>query len=396
MRPAATSDDDQLLPAARRRISIVFLTLTASLLVVLPALFLSIDWPGPGWAGALIVGQMLVIGLHTWWFRRSLRSSSTRPPRVYLALCAVVGVGVLCLGLLSSPLGSVWALGAAVLLGDCLAGRGRHVVLLGVCVAVVVGFGLGVLLAPAPEGPGPNWVAASIVALYLAALWTASVNRRFWLGSLTALDRSRLGAAELAVARERLRLADDLHDILGHALEVVAFKSELAGKLLPPEARRAREEIEEMAQVARTAMSEVRALARDRRPVTLTAELAGARATLGSAGIALTVLGDPTAVPDEAQDVLGRVLRETMTNLLRHATARSCSVTVSRDSGRTRLTVVNDGAANNPGPLGGDGTGLPALERYLTERNGSLTAARTDDGTFTVTAELPPTTRVRA
>lgn len=387
--------DDLLLPAARRRAVIVFMALTVSLLLVLPALFLSIDWPGWGFAAALTVGQILVIGLHSWWFHRTLRHPPARPPRGYLALAALVGSGVLCLGLLSSPLGSVWALGAAILLGDCLAGRARHVIALVICVAVVVGVGLGLLLAPAPAGAGPNWVAASTVALYLAALWTASVNRRYWLRSLTTLDRSRRNAAELAVARERLRLADDLHDILGHALEVVAFKSELAGKLLPPEAQRARAEIDEVAQVARSAMSEVRALARDRRPTTLTAELAGARATLGSAGIALSVIGDPTAVADDAQDVLGRVLRETMTNLLRHATARRCTVTVTHDSGTTRLAVVNDGATGAVGALAGEGTGLSALERYLTERNGCLSAARTDDGTFTVTAELPATTPAR-
>jgi two-component system sensor histidine kinase DesK len=367
----------------------VFVGLTVSLLVVLPALFLWIDWPGWEFAAALLVGQAAVIGLHSWWFRRSLRHSPTRPPRGYLVLAAVVGSGVLCLGLISGPLGSVWALGAAILLGDCLAGRARHVVVLAVCVTVVVGFGLGALLAPAPPGEGRNWVAASIVALYLAVLWTASVNRGYWLGSLTALDRSRRNAAELAVARERLRLADDLHDILGHALEVVAFKSELAAKLLPPGAQRARTEIDEVARVAREAMSDVRALARGRRTTTLTAELAGARATLGSAGIALSVTGDPTTVPDSAQDVLGRVLREAMTNLLRHATATRCTVTVTHGSSTTRLLVVNDGATDPAGALVGQGTGLRGLERYLTEQDGHLSAAPSPDGTFTVAAELP-------
>ena len=394
MRPAAGSDDDLVLPAARHRTVIVFLALTTSLLIVLPALFLSIDWPGRGYGAALIAGQLLVIGLHGWWFRRSLRYPPTRPPRGFLVLAGVVGGSVLCLGLVSSPLGSVWALGAAVLLGDCLAERTRRVVVLGVCLAVVVGFGLGVVLAPAPTSDGPNWVAAAIVALYLGALWTASVNRRYWLGSLTTLDRSRRSAAELAVARERLRLADDLHDILGHALEVVAFKSELASKLLPLDAPRARAEIDEVATVARDAMRDVRALARDRRTITFTTELAGARAILGSAGIALSVTGDPTAVPDEAQDVLGRVLRETMTNMLRHATAERCTVTVAHDPTTTRLVVVNDGAAHPTRASTDEGTGLAGLERYLAGRGGRLSAVRADDGTFTVAAVLPVTTPV--
>ncbi|WP_158894160.1 sensor histidine kinase [Amycolatopsis anabasis] len=387
---AAIDAEDPALRAARRRMVIVFVALTGTIAVALPLVFLSVDWPGAVFAVPLVLLDVAVLALHSWWFRRSLRHPGARPPQGYLLLAATLGAGLFCLGVISSPLGSIWAFGPALLLGDSLTRRDRWVVIVWVAGASLTAFVFGVLLAPQPPGGGPNWTSAAIAAAYMAVLWTASFNRVYWLGSMNTLDKSRRIATELATARERLRLADDLHDILGHALEVVAFKSELASKLLPAEATRAQGEIEEVARVARNAMSEVRALSRDRRTTTLAAELTGAHATLGSVGIDLSVTGDPSLVPDGAQDVLGRVLREAMTNLLRHATANRCSVILRRDADIAELLIVNDGVppAANGGPSG-EGTGLAGLERYLTERRGRLVAGPGADGTFTVHAELP-------
>lgn len=368
---------------------IIFVAVTGTIAAALPIVFLAADWPGTVFAIPLVLLDIGVLSLHAWWFRRSLRHPTARPPRTYLFLAAILGTSLLGLGIISSPLGSVWAFGPALLLGDSLTRRHRWTVVTWVTGAGVAAFGIGALLAPQPPGGGPNWVSALIAATYMAVLWTASFNRVYWLGSMSRLDTSRRMAADLAAARERLRLADDLHDILGHALEVVAFKSELAGKLLPPDAAGARSEIEEVARVARNAMSEVRSLSRARRTTTLAAELAGARATLGSAGIDLVVTGDPALLPDTTQDVLGRVLREAMTNLLRHATATHCSVVLRYDTGVAELIVVNDGVTARNSGLRGAGTGLPGLHRYLAERLGRLTAGPAADGTFTVHAELP-------
>ncbi|WP_051899187.1 sensor histidine kinase [Sciscionella sediminilitoris] len=386
---AATDAEDPALPAARRRMVIIFVAMTGSIAAGLPIVFLMLYWPGIAFAVPLILLDLGVLALHSWWFRRSLRHPKTRPPQGYLVLAAILGTSLLCLGMFSSPLGSIWAFGPALLLGDSLTRRDRRTVIASVTGAVLAAFGIGVLLAPQPPGGGPNWASAAIAAAYMAVLWTASFNRVYWLGSMNTLDTSRRMAIELATARERLRLADDLHDILGHALEVVAFKSELAGKLLPAEAVRARGEIDEVARVARDAMSEVRALSRDRRSTTLTAELAGAQATLGSADIELSVTGDPAQLPEESQDILGRVLREAMTNLLRHSNAAHCSVLLGYDTDIAELRVTNDGVpATESGP-DTEGTGLAGLRRYLNERRGRLTAGPGHEGTFTVHAELP-------
>ncbi len=226
-------------------------------------------------------------------------------------------------------------------------------------------------------------------------MWILDVERLWCLKAVIDLDGSRRTAAELATARERLRLADDLHDILGHALEVVAFKSELAAWLQPVDGGRARAEMIEVQRVARESLSEVRSLVRDTRVTDLVTELAGARAVLTSVGIALVVRGDPTTVGPTARNVLGRVLREAMTNVLRHAEPSHCSIEIQVDGGDARLLVVNDGCPpcredrSLPADGSDSGTGLVALERYLAEHAGHLDAGLAPDGTFRLDAVLP-------
>src|SRR3954449_11797667 len=114
-------------------------------------------------------------------------------------------------------------------------------------------------------------------------------ERLWWLKAVTDMDDARRTAAELATVRERLRLADDLHDILGHALEVVAFKSELAARLQGVDAERARLEMEQVQRVARESLSEVRAMVRETRGTDLVTELAGATTVLEWAGTVMVV-----------------------------------------------------------------------------------------------------------
>ncbi|MDN5933402.1 MAG: histidine kinase, partial [Pseudonocardia sp.] len=274
--------------------------------------------------------------------------------------------------------------------GDVVGGRRARVTAVWVAAAVVLTAALGLwvtgMVYPAdPESQAMRWVSVAIAVTYVGGLWIVDVERLWWLKAVIDIDGSRRTAAELATARERLRLADDLHDILGHALEVVAFKSELAARL--PDHERARAEMEEVQRVARQSLTEVRGLVRDARSIDLVTELDGARAVLESSGIVLVVRGDPATVGPTARNVLGRVLREAMTNVLRHAQPSRCSIEIDVTGGDARLVVVNDGALppERPDP----GTGLAALERYLTEHAGRLDAGLTADGTFRLDASLP-------
>jgi two-component system sensor histidine kinase DesK len=149
--------------------------------------------------------------------------------------------------------------------------------------------------------------------------------------------------------------------------------------------------MEEVQRVARESLTEVRALVRDTRSTDLVTELAGARAVLGSAGVDLVVRGDPASVGPTARNVLGRVLREAMTNVLRHAAPSHCTIEIDMTDGKARLRVVNDGAL--PGDGAELGTGLAALGRYLHEHSGRLDAGPGPDGTFRLDAVLPGAAR---
>jgi two-component system sensor histidine kinase DesK len=370
---------------AARRFSRIGLVMTVGWLLLVPAFVLWTGLPEPVWLAVLVPLYVASIVLHLIRIRRYVRSLGTPAPPAFVIAACVVGLTITLVGVASSWAGWTWALVAGILLGDVVAGRRARVIALWVVAAAAVVLGLvyavGALLPAADAVPISPWFAAGIAGFYVASMWCLDVERLWWFKAVTDLDDSRRTTAELATTRERLRLADDLHDILGHALEVVAFKSELAARLLEADPDRARSEMDEVQRVARQSLTEVRALVRSTRDTDLAVELAGARAVLGSAGVALEVRGDPQAVAPAARNVLGRVLREAMTNVLRHAQPSRCTIEIGAD----RLVVCNDGVS---GPGDGAGTGLVGLERYLEEHAGRLAAGCDGRGGYRLEAVL--------
>jgi two-component system sensor histidine kinase DesK len=382
---------------AARRFGRIGLGLTLFWLIVIPAITLAV----PATLLWLIV-PLYVAGLclHVWRMRQLIRSLGSPAPAWFVAATVVVGLGVVLAGLASSSLGFMWAVVTGVLLGDVVGGQSARRTAVWVIGAVTTVAALGwLVVSVAPplveDTTTGEWVTApslmlaisvGTAAFYVGAFWYVDVERLWWLKAVTDMDDSRRHAAELATARERLRLADDLHDILGHALEVVAFKSELATRLQAVDPTRATTEMEEVQRVARESLREVRALVHDARSTDLVTELAGARAVLDSAGVALVVTGDPSQVGPTARTVFGRVLREAMTNVLRHAQPSHCTIEITCANGAARLRIVNDGVLPGTDPTG---TGIPALRRYMTEHAGTLDACPTTDGSFAVLAEMP-------
>jgi two-component system, NarL family, sensor histidine kinase DesK len=385
--PLAGADERRV--RAARRFGRIGLVITVLWLLATPAYVLVFEGFHPARQWPLILLYLAAIGLHLWRIREHTRSLGARAPLWFMVAGSGVGLAIALVGLASGFTGFAWGLVAAVLLGDVVGGLPARWIAVWVVTASVLTFWPGYLISaamPYPESWIP-WFLAGISAFYVLSIWTIDVERLWWLKAVTDTDDARRAAAELATARERLRLADDLHDILGHALEVVAFKSELAARLQTVDAERARAEMDQVQRVARESLREVRSLARETRTTDLVSELAGARAVLESAGIALVVHGDPATVGATARNVLGRVLREAMTNLLRHAEPSHCTIEIEVAGGDARLRVVNDGALPPDGA--GPGTGLAALERYLEERAGRLDAGRTPEGTFRLDAVLP-------
>lgn len=216
------------------------------------------------------------------------------------------------------------------------------------------------------------------------------------LGVMWELDRARGVATRLAVAEERLRVARDLHDVLGRNLTLISANSELAARLAARAPEAAVEKMLQMQELAQDSMREVRDVVGGARTADLDVELAGARSVLRSAGIDTRVIGDGTHLPAEAQSALGWVVREATTNVLRHAEPSRVRIEVGAATVNGQrvvsLRVENDGARDpRPPSLSGDGngTGLAGLRDRLSRLGGTLVTERRGDGRFAVEARLP-------
>jgi two-component system sensor histidine kinase DesK len=188
----------------------------------------------------------------------------------------------------------------------------------------------------------------------------------------------------LAKVAERERIARDLHDVLGHTLSVITLKSELAGKLMERDPQRAAKEIGEVEQISRHALSEVRDAIRGYRTQGLASELALAKSTLETAGVAVQCDAASTVkLPAMQESVLSLAVREAVTNVVRHAQARSCQLRVEQQNGSCRLEIHDDGC----GSSNGEGNGLRGMRERVEMLGGTLDRS-TESGT-TLTITLP-------
>ena len=203
------------------------------------------------------------------------------------------------------------------------------------------------------------------------------------IAAMNALRATRDQMAQMAVERERSRVARDLHDILGHSLTVITVKSELAGRLVDVDPARARAEIGEVEALARGALADVRTTVAGYRGVTVAGELAAARAALDAAGIAAELPTATENVPADRRELAGWIVREGVTNVIRHAQASRCRV---RLSGRS-VSIEDDGV----GPASATataGSGLIGLRERVEGAGGRLTLGRSDLGGFLLKATL--------
>lgn len=175
------------------------------------------------------------------------------------------------------------------------------------------------------------------------------------------LMRAHEQMAELAKVAERERIARDLHDLLGHTLSVVALKAELAGRFFDRDPARARIEIGEVETVARQALQQVREAVSGYRMRGLAAEIDNAQRSLAAAGVKLTcVTPQPELGPTE-ESVLALILREAVTNVLRHAQATEVRLEFSGGPENVQLAVVDNGR----GGIRAEGSGLRGMRERV-------------------------------
>ncbi|MFB7635912.1 histidine kinase [Streptomyces sp. NPDC056149] len=211
------------------------------------------------------------------------------------------------------------------------------------------------------------------------------------------LRAAREEVARLAANEERLRLARDLHDLLGHSLSLITLKSELAGRMLPGRPDDAAKQVADIERVSRQALVDVREAVTGYRRPRLAVELAGARAALRTAQIALTV--DPSLEEEhhgltaDTEGALAWALREAVTNVVRHSGARRCELLLTEEweADERRyvcLTVADDG--DGPSRAQHDGNGLAGLRERLALTDGHLeTGQAPGSGGFVLRAFVP-------
>ena len=200
-----------------------------------------------------------------------------------------------------------------------------------------------------------------------------------------ALETARAELAEHAVRAERRRLSGDLHDLLGQSLTAISLKGDLARRLVERDRAAAAVEIDELVTLALAQAAEVESVARGEREVAFAAEAEQAIALLRTAGIAVDAHLPPGALPPTTSTLLGWVMREGVTNVLRHARARHCSIRVAEADGEVVLELVNDGVRGQPG----EGTGLRGLADRLASEAGVVESGPLGDGRFRLLVRVP-------
>lgn len=233
-----------------------------------------------------------------------------------------------------------------------------------------------------PVRPIPSWTIYAIGIHGAAGLAVYGLSRL--AAAAVQLAAARAELAELAAVREQLRMARDTHDLLGLGLSAVALKTDLAATLVDIDPERARAEIDDLLRVAAAARVDARSVTDDTLRLSLATELRVTSDVLTAAGVEIHCPDVPADLPTGADAILATVLREAVTNVLRHSSARRVDVTIETGA-RITLAVRNDGAGDGPDA---PGRGLSNLRERLAAVGGVLTADRHGEA-FELRAEIP-------
>ncbi|MEU9467156.1 histidine kinase [Streptomyces avermitilis] len=233
------------------------------------------------------------------------------------------------------------------------------------------------------------------LVLLVVLIGFAMTGVRQLVRTTVELRKARATVAQLAANEERLRLARDLHDLLGHSLSLITLKSELAGRMLPDHPEKAAQQVADIEQVSRQALVDVREAVTGYRRPRLAGELAGMQVALTAAGVTADLPAEPDldGVPEESESALAWALREAVTNVVRHSGARRCVVELvhrqTLDGPVLELSVEDDGSGGSGSTPGSTpGNGLTGLAERLEKAGGSLEAGRVRRG-FRLVARVP-------
>ncbi|MEV1329249.1 sensor histidine kinase [Micromonospora costi] len=257
--------------------------------------------------------------------------------------------------------------------------------------------GIGPADAPASEAPLWWTVELGMVVVPVTVAWATGRLVR-WRRAIQA-DVAR-GLARDAVAAERLRIARELHDIVGHSMSLIAVKATVANHVAAERPEETRAALVTIERTSRSALTEIRRLldvlrsdgepAAELGPSPGTADLSELTDRLRSTGLRVDLRLDRAGELPQAVDLtVFRIVQESLTNVVKHANAGRCQVTVQGRDGGVHIEVVDDGRAPRPSGRRPVGQGLIGMRERVTMYGGTLTTGPRPGGGFRVVADIP-------
>ena len=336
------------------------------------------------------VGLASYVAFYIWFMRQHPLDASAEPgPQMLLTTVAIVLTVLLGLAL-SVMFGAafLWLfVGTSMVAGRTLPPGKAHLV--GTILPLLT---LGMGLALSGRISQVDWLHILPLGLLIRAMGLNMLGLSLQFKVIRDLRTAQEELARRAAIEERLRLARDLHDLLGHTLSLIVLKSELVGRLIEKDTTSAAKEIHELEDVARQALREVRQAVAEYRQPTLYGELDGARQMLDAAGITFILQNSLETIPSSVETALAWVVREGVTNVIRHSRAHHCTIRLARDGQLIRAEVNNDGYVAQADRCLKAGSGLSGLTERVTAQGGTLQAGPgIADGmqTFRLCIEIP-------
>jgi two-component system, NarL family, sensor histidine kinase DesK len=281
----------------------------------------------------------------------------TRPPLSYVLLTAMAGMGI---GLANFNQGSsVFIIFCSSFIPWIAGTTRRALAILGLLVLVLA---IDAAFFHAPVG---FWATSIVVALGVAGsnIHFAEKNR-----ADAKLRMAHEEIEHLAKVAERERIARDLHDVLGHTLSLIIVKSTLAGKLIDLHPEKAKDEIADIEKASRDAMAEIRSTLRGYSSYKISDEIQRAKLTLASAGISADSDTVDLSMSPAQESVVALIMREAVTNVVRHSHAQNCRLRLASENGACVLSVEDDGR----GGIQVEGNGLRGMRERIEALGGRL------------------------
>ena len=338
---------------------------------------------------ATLFGVALFFGIYllaSWRRAVNLVATSTLPSHTeastWLTIAALTGLGLILTMLSGSEWQTLFYYTSGYVGGSLLIRR-----------AILMVFVITLLATVAGWFAGLGWIDLAQTIVFIPAIVFITRSVMWSITTSWQLNDARKEIARLAVMTERLRIARDLHDLLGHNLSLIALKSELAKRLVNVAPERAIVEISDVENVARTTLQEVREAVSAFRQPTLKSELNAAQEILAAAGIAYHFDGDESmidALPTTIEAVLSWTVREAVTNVIRHSRAHQCTIRMTRNAQEIGIEVIDDGAVfTSVSSSDNEGNGLRGLTERVETLGGRCETSPREEGGFLLAVSVP-------